>query len=267
VIQRALSTFSLWAIVLLVVIFGGADGSFVLLLLVSALTQWEFYRLGSKVAKSPPFAWLGIVLGTAFLCLAYIMGPHWLTMSAYAVSGFMLWLLDAQRSGISIWQFPTLKGYLLIPGLVVFFPLLLQAHGSLMHVLWMIAVVKFTDAGALVFGKAFGRHKLALRISPGKTIEGAIGGVLTGIVVGVCLTYLDSISGLGLTPLKAAFVAALLGPVSIISDLMGSWLKRRAGVKDSGNLIPGIGGFLDLMDSLLLCAPVTYFCFELLLVR
>jgi phosphatidate cytidylyltransferase len=114
--------------------------------------------------------------------------------------------------------------------------------------LWVIAVSKFCDVGALLTGMAIGRHKMSPVISPKKTWEGAIGGVFTSAGVGAAIAFF-------------ALIAAPLGIVTIISDLIESVIKRRAGSKDSGNLIPGIGGALDLADSLLLTAPVAYFIF------
>ena len=111
-----------------------------------------------------------------------------------------------------------------------------------------------TDAAAYLVGRKIGRHKLAPKISPGKTVEGAAAGLLgAAIFVGAVGTWL------AMGPWSAALLGLTLGVVSQAGDLFESWLKRRAGVKDSGALLPGHGGVLDRFDSLLFVAPVTYY--------
>jgi phosphatidate cytidylyltransferase len=126
------------------------------------------------------------------------------------------------------------------------------------------AIVMMTDTGAYYFGRAFGRHKLAPRVSPGKTVEGAIGGLAAAIIIGpVCkLIFFPEI------PIAHTLVlGAALGTIGQIGDLAESLLKRGAGVKDSGNLLPGHGGMLDRVDSLLFCAPLLFYYSRLLAAR
>lgn len=118
------------------------------------------------------------------------------------------------------------------------------------------AMVMMTDTGAYYTGRSIGRHKLAPRISPGKTIEGAIGGFITAIITGpICkLIFFPEI------PVwHAVLLGAGIGIVGQIGDLAESMLKRGAGVKDSGTLLPGHGGMLDRVDSILFCAPLLYY--------
>jgi phosphatidate cytidylyltransferase len=130
--------------------------------------------------------------------------------------------------------------------------------------LWLIAVAKFCDVGALLTGLAIGKHKMAPVISPKKTWEGAIGGVVTSMGVGALVAWLarDQFPA-RMTPLSGALIAAPIAVVGIVSDLVESIIKRRAAIKDSGHVIPGIGGMFDLSDSLLLTGPVAYFLFGL----
>jgi phosphatidate cytidylyltransferase len=136
--------------------------------------------------------------------------------------------------------------------------------GRLLLCLWLVAVAKFCDVGALLSGMAFGRHQLAPQISPKKTWEGAVGGVLTSMGVGALVAWLGrGLLPAHMTPLIAAFIAAPIALVAIVSDLVESIIKRHAALKDSGGAIPGIGGVFDLSDSLLLAAPLGYFLFAL----
>jgi phosphatidate cytidylyltransferase len=130
-------------------------------------------------------------------------------------------------------------------------------------IVWVVAVAKFTDVGSFVLGSAIGRLKLAPKISPGKTWEGVFGGFVLAAVVGYlgvrfAPTYLPG----WFTPMLGVLLALPLAAAAVLSDLSESALKRCAGVKDSGRCIPGIGGALDLVDSLLLAAPVAYYLFE-----
>ena len=107
------------------------------------------------------------------------------------------------------------------------------------------------DIGAYVVGSSIGRRKIVPRVSPGKTWEGTIAGfILAGLVV---VLWNRPFAGL---PLWAVVTAILIGPVAFAGDLLESWVKRRAGVKDSGTLLPGHGGVLDRIDSLVAAAPL-----------
>ena len=146
---------------------------------------------------------------------------------------------------------------------LVYVSLLLQYFVRIVT-LWLIAVAKFCDVGALLTGLAIGKHKMSPQISPKKTWEGAAGGVLTSMGIGALIAWLAGTQfPPHLTPLVAALFAAPVAIVGIVSDLVESVIKRRANLKDSGATIPGIGGMFDLSDSLLLAAPVGYILFGL----
>jgi phosphatidate cytidylyltransferase len=122
-------------------------------------------------------------------------------------------------------------------------------------------VVKAADVGAYATGHLIGRHKLIAWLSPGKTIEGFIGGlVVAAIVAALILTPPINPS---FTRPQALFVGLVLGGIGQLGDLLESLLKRDAGVKDSGKL-PGFGGLLDLLDSPLLAAPAAYWLLKLI---
>lgn len=126
-------------------------------------------------------------------------------------------------------------------------------------VAYPLTVTWMTDSAAYFFGRRFGRRKLIPRVSPGKTVEGAVaglaGGTLGGFLVSLTFVYLF---GIGLSPLLGALGGLLIGGVSQAGDLAESAWKREAGVKDSGTFLPGHGGILDRMDSLLFTIPVSY---------
>ena len=128
-------------------------------------------------------------------------------------------------------------------------------HGAWL-VTYLILVTKMGDAGAYVIGRMLGRHTLIVRISPRKTIEGFIGGVVTSTATAVVAAPLvGRFTG---APWMAWYVGALLGVLGQFGDLAESLLKRDCQIKDSGVLWPGLGGVLDVIDSLLFTAPVFY---------
>lgn len=136
---------------------------------------------------------------------------------------------------------------------------------GMLALLSTIAVVKLNDTGAYFAGHAFGRHKMTPKLSPGKTWEGSVGGFI-GSVAGA-LFFLGPVAGwLGCETdqttnqwLAGALIyAVVVGLTGVLGDLAVSLLKRDAGVKDSSTWMPGFGGFMDLLDSILLAAPVSY---------
>ena len=141
------------------------------------------------------------------------------------------------------------------------------AAGGMLAMLSMILVTKATDIGAYTVGRLAGRHKMAPLLSPGKTWEGVAGGLVFGIG-GSMLAFgpLANVLEVELDAMKLPWAvvtigyALLVGVAGIIGDLAESMLKRDAAVKDSSSWLPGFGGVLDLLDSLLVAAPVAYGC-------
>jgi len=139
-----------------------------------------------------------------------------------------------------------------------------HVEGSTMLILIILLCVKFTDIGAYFGGRALGRRKLIPWLSPGKTWEGLGFGLLTAAAVGAALaTQMDLRRGYVMPWWKGAIFGAVIGGIGQLGDLLESLMKRDAEVKDSGSLIPGFGGVLDVIDSPLLAAPFAYLMFSL----
>lgn len=281
-LKRILSTLTLWTVILGSLWLFGSHAAVAIATVLSAMALYEFYVLTEKMGAKP-FRWMGLafsVLMTAgpYLSVALMDEDH----PGYAYIGGALISLALIFAALLISCIrvlgerdssnrvetigATVMGLVYIPFTLQFIVLMLMFDATstenLALCLWVIAVSKFCDVGALLTGMAIGRHKMSPVISPKKTWEGAIGGVFTSAGVGAAIAFFASAYlPEGLTPLVAALIGAPLGIVTIISDLIESVIKRRAESKDSGNLIPGIGGALDLADSLLLTAPVAYFIF------
>jgi phosphatidate cytidylyltransferase len=145
------------------------------------------------------------------------------------------------------------------------FVLAIRRHHSVWLLLWIVLTTKSSDIGAFATGKAMGRHKLILWLSPGKTWEGLIGGVVLSAAVGAAGLWV-----LGHWPSEAvpapwtgAFAGVLFGLTGVVGDLIASLFKRDAGLKDAGQVLPGFGGVLDVLDSALLVAPVAFWWVQL----
>jgi phosphatidate cytidylyltransferase len=126
---------------------------------------------------------------------------------------------------------------------------------------YLIVVTKITDVGAYFVGKLWGKRKLAPILSPKKTVEGAIAGFICAVGMSMFISYLGKTiapTAFNLPLLEALFLGILIGVLAQVGDLAESLLKRDAVVKDS-NTLPGLGGVLDMVDSLLLTAPIVYF--------
>ena len=154
----------------------------------------------------------------------------------------------------------TLFGLMYVPWLLNF----IQKINFFPHVdghyylLYFVLITKFSDSGAYVVGSLCGRHKMIPRISPGKTWEGFAGAILASTLASLCFVHYLGAKMLGMNWQHAVILGVILSVGAVVGDLIESLFKREAGVKDSGKFFPGIGGILDLLDSLLFNAPIMY---------
>ncbi|MGN5139602.1 phosphatidate cytidylyltransferase [Aeromonas sp. 164P] len=198
-----------------------------------------------------------------------VMGVLWASVSWWLL-GLLLVLRYPQSAKLwkeSVW----LKSLFGLVTLVPFFWSLVAIRGyNFYHdpmmgawiLLFVMGLVWAADSGAYFFGKAFGKHKLAPAVSPGKTIEGMCGGLFTASLLAIGVTW-----SMGFVPAKmitVLFCSLLAVLASVLGDLTESMFKREAGIKDSGTLLPGHGGILDRIDSLTAALPVFLLSYLLL---
>lgn len=274
--HRLISGFSIAALLFTAFFFLPDAGIPFVLAALAGLLALEFYQLMSAagVTNFRGYGTLGIVALVFVTWVSGIRGDNgtW--------DSLVLFLITI---GIFLRQFPqkdnphplrtiggTLFGVLYIGLLWNFLPKLLvfgrpeAVAGIYMPGRWLLLyavfAAKFTDIGAYAIGCVFGRHKLIPRISPAKSWEGVGGGILVGTLVGTLLVWglRDTFALFGLTPLRAIPLGMALSVCAIVGDLTESLFKRAANVKDSGGIIPGMGGFLDVLDSLLFVFPALY---------
>jgi len=276
--DRALSTIGLWVVVGLVIWVGGffsvaEQASFGLLALIICAAQYEFYQLVRAIPDVGRPNVSGIVAGFAlhfglfFLAAEEARANYLLTGGALLVGLHLLSLLRHPGEVPTLLRrFPTLYGFAYLPFMLASLiaiarmkdgHLLTAKSVGLYYVVWVFVATKFTDVGGLLIGVPFEKHKIAPTISPAKSWEGCFGGLAASAGASALFAWLMR-DGFGIgfmVPWKAAVLALPIAVLSIPSDLVESVFKRLAGAKDSGATIPGIGGALDLIDSMVLTSP------------
>ncbi len=219
---------------------------YVLLVLAALVAIYRYAQLGDHPQRGRVQPLLGLA------CLWWSFALLWI--KGYPDSA-VLWRHVIMRSAMGI--------LILVPAWMSALYLLSFPPGGLLLVI-MVIVVAAADIGAYFSGRQFGKHKLAVLVSPAKTWEGFWGGVIACALLAVLLWYVlpERAAHIGLASVMAVTVTTALA--SVIGDLTVSMVKRESGVKDSGSLLPGHGGVLDRLDSLCGAAPV--FALGLLLV-
>jgi phosphatidate cytidylyltransferase len=253
---RILSGFVMLGVVIGLVL-AGLYGVYLLVLILAGLALWEFIGLSDGMGSRAP-AWLLFPLGAFFAFSGTVLKHVDLTLvlSLALVGGLAAFLVvPGRRQGLGRWAMG-LAGALYI-GMPFNYYLLLYTSkpNGLVWTLFTIFAVVASDAAALLIGSRLGRHPFFAAISPKKTVEGAIAGV-----VGSVLVMLIGVSAvLGLNPLHAIALGIVVGVSGMVGDLVESQMKRIAEVKDSSHLIPGHGGVLDRIDSILFPPILVYF--------
>ncbi|HEX7158481.1 MAG TPA: phosphatidate cytidylyltransferase [Edaphobacter sp.] len=243
--------------------------------LVAELAAWEYLKLASAGAQNNgtalhiPIWWmaLGTALGfivtlPSFPVEAQLPVLSAITLALFAWNGFrapLTQVLPDTAQG--------LFGLLWIAYPLTLIPLLWKQEDGIALVIFLMVCVWAGDIAALYIGRAFGRHKLAPRLSPGKTWEGAIASVIGTLIAAYAVVAIgNALTARGNTILhisqplwQTLLLAAILNIAAQAGDLLESAVKRGAGVKDSGAILPGHGGILDRIDALLVATPVLWF--------
>jgi phosphatidate cytidylyltransferase len=247
--QRIITALLLAPLAVLVILWVPHPVTMVVFALLVLAGAWEwaaFPGLTSALARS-----LYVIAIAAALAASWLAGPmqkHWILTAA------MVWWLIAL---FWIAFFPTRMNRMLgiLAGFLVLVPAwvaLVWLHQRDSHlVLFVLLLVVAADVGAYFGGRSFGRHKLAPKVSPGKTWEGVIGGLAAAGLMAIVGIFWFKVSA---APFLVACAVVVFA--SIVGDLTESLFKRHAGLKDSGTLLPGHGGVLDRVDSVTAAAPV-----------
>jgi phosphatidate cytidylyltransferase len=273
-LKRLFSWILLWVVALWFVFYGWDTTCLLMIAFFGLAGQWEFYRAqeekGHKVFKQSGLFCGALIFVNSWYFLIHRHDAHFVHFGGELVLVFSLLgafirlvvVPEAHRAPITTAAL-TLLGLLYVPFLFNFVALLAFLPGDTEQnrflLIYLLAVTKFSDVGAYVVGSLIGKHKMIPRISPGKTWEGFAGAILTSLAISVGLNRLMGSHIVAISLTDSIILGLLLPLVSVVGDLAESVVKRDASIKDSGHTIPGIGGALDLIDSILFTAPVLYF--------
>jgi phosphatidate cytidylyltransferase len=267
--KRILTALVLIVLVIALLLFGKLWMVTVLAAIVAGLAALEFRSLTVSGGCPVPLWWT--LAATALFFLATFFRPQD-TITVVSFMTLLLFTVSALRTQLERVLWETAGGLLLL--VYIAFPLtllpriLVEENGTAL-LLFLFLCVWSGDIAALYIGKRFGRHKFAPTLSPNKTWEGAAASLIASVFFGMALIFAGdylSNTGSSFTRLHTTepwwvflLLAILLNAAAQFGDLLESALKRGAGIKDSGTLLPGHGGILDRIDALLLAAPVLWF--------
>ncbi|MGA2222271.1 MAG: phosphatidate cytidylyltransferase [Verrucomicrobiia bacterium] len=280
---RLISSIVLWGVMLAVVFWLPPTGLYLFMNVVIARAVWEFYEICEAKGLKAFKVW-GVIGAVALISGSwFVFGmQRFRSQSDFPALSydFDIFILLVFALGVFIRQFPQkLNPHGIETMAVTFFGLIYVAWLSnfitrinfasadgRFFVMYLVVVTKFTDIGAYLVGTTVGKHKMIPRISPNKTWEGTAGGILFAVASSiVCFHWLHELGESGMTRNDALLLGVVLGAAAVVGDLAESLIKREAGVKDSSNVLPGHGGALDLVDSLLFTAPLLYVYMRLML--
>ena len=279
---RLISAFVLIPVVIAALFLLPPVGFAIVTLVVCMLAAWEWGQLSGFTSRTQR-VWLAVLCGFLLALMLYtlpeyhhdvhqplVAGSLWISL-AWWIAALVLVLF--YPGSAAIWR--NSKVLRLIFGLLTIVPFFwgmvaLRAwhydenhYSGAIWLLYVMILVWGADSGAYMFGKLFGKHKLAPKVSPGKTWQGFFGGLATAAVISWGYGMWANLDVAPVTLLICSIVAAL---ASVLGDLTESMFKREAGIKDSGHLIPGHGGILDRIDSLTAAVPV-FACLLLLVFK
>jgi len=235
-----------------------------IVIIINSLAQFEFYKIAEKKDALPiKTIGIGLALISSIMCYRYGIETIWILLFPGALIILVIELFRRKRNA-TLNVTTTITGIIYPPLMFNFFILIRELplrlnlpyyHGA-MWVFIVFVTIWICDTAAYFFGKGFGKHKLYVSVSPNKTVEGAVAGFIFAIIT-VLILRLFYHSTLSLTNYLA--IGILIGIFSQIGDLVESLFKRDAEIKDSSNILPGHGGFLDRFDSPTFVAPIMFF--------
>ncbi|MCE0490622.1 phosphatidate cytidylyltransferase [Pantoea sp. Mb-10] len=280
--SRLITAFILIPLVIAALFWLPLSGFAITTIVICMLAAWEWGQLAGLKTRQQRI-WLAVICGLLLAAMLFTLQPYQRNLHQYQVEGSLwaalgwwlvaLLLVLSYPASAALWR--SSRPLRLIFGVLTVVPFfwgmvaLRQYHYESDHfagawwLLFIMVLVWGADSGAYMFGRLFGKHKLAPKVSPGKTWEGFFGGLLSSAIIAWLFAVFAPLAVAPVTLIICAVVATL---ASVLGDLTESMFKREAGIKDSGNLIPGHGGILDRIDSLTAAVPV-FACLLLLVFR
>jgi phosphatidate cytidylyltransferase len=283
--KRLASTVALWALVAAAIVLGKSWLFFVLLGFIGMAAVVEYVRIDAGLPRpwragfivfaaaymGWTFSWCQRHGGGAIPNGSILEWPAFVDMMFLALApmaAVIPALFRPLEGRATLWAIVyTVAGFIYVPWLWSFMTRILFARGmdaenhvaGLPWLFFVVAATKFTDSGAYAVGSLIGKHKMIPHVSPGKTWEGMIGAILGALAGGMAVYWGYGEERMHFSRGHAIVLCLVLAVACVLGDLAESVLKRCLAVKDSGRMLPGIGGALDLIDSLLWTGPVFYF--------
>lgn len=265
-IKRIMSALIGFPLVALVLILGNQYIIDIAFSAIAILSLQEFYNAFKETSK--PMRWIGYVfaIGIAFIHIiptAYTKNSLQLLMPSLMAVLFLMVIVTDMKITVKD-MMVTLLGIAYILGFIVFIPMLRGIENGIYLMWYLLFIAWGTDIFAYLIGKKFGKHKFS-KISPNKSIEGCIAGIMGAIIMSVLYTVsLNNLAGFNISYGYIVCISLALSILSQIGDFAASSIKRHVGIKDFSNLIPGHGGMLDRIDSVIFIAPFAYFLLSIL---
>jgi phosphatidate cytidylyltransferase len=257
--QRLLTAIFLIPIVIGLIYFGNSWALSAAVLVLFVALGWEWLPL---IALNDLSHKIYYMLALLFLLMLNVNYLNIAIIADLCIWALIILAILTYPKSQSYWgkqYIVALVGLLVLPVFLSCLYVILLSGDAADYFVYLLSLVWATDIGAYLFGKKFGKHKLIPSVSPGKTIEGTFGGIIFALVIAVIGYFYFQQQSIMAWFLVAWFVII----ISIFGDLFISMLKRRCKLKDTGNILPGHGGVLDRLDSLIAALPAFYFFYDL----
>ena len=261
-VKRVISGIIMFIMVAVVLIIGNKFAVNLAVSLVALLSINEYFNVFKE--KKNVDRWIGNILAISIAFIDFVPVTIFLALIPPIIILLFLKVIVTEMKtnfeDIAI----TLFGIIYILGFIIFIPMIFSLNNG-KFLIWYLAFAAWgTDTFAYMVGMKFGKHKFT-SISPKKSIEGCIGGVVGAMIVSLIYTYfINKFGNLNISYLVIIVISAALSILAQLGDLSASSIKRYVGVKDFGKLIPGHGGMLDRIDSILFIAPFAYFLMSII---
>lgn len=265
-IKRITSALIGFPIVVILLVFGNNYIVDIIFAIVAAMSLHEYFNAFKE--KASPVIWMGYLASALIALIHIIPAEHAMTIVSALIpisitTLFLQVILTNMKTNVKDIAI-TFFGICYIPLFIMFLPLINGMENGKMLIWYVFACAWGTDVFAYIVGKAIGKHKFS-EVSPNKSIEGCIGGIIGAVAISLLFTYaFNTLFAVNFSYLIITGAAICLSIVGQIGDFAASSIKRYVGIKDFSNLIPGHGGMLDRIDSVIFIAPFAYMLLKLL---
>ncbi len=265
-IKRITSALLGFPLVVIILVFGNKYIVDVAFAVVASMSLHEYFNAFKQ--KANPVIWMGYVASALIAFIHVFPLEHAITIVSVLIPLaisilFLQVILTNMKTNVKDIAI-TFFGICYIPLFLMFIPLINGLNNGKMLVWYILTCAWGTDVFAYIMGKWIGKHKFS-KISPNKTIEGCIGGIIGAVLISLLFTYIfNNFFAMDFSYIYTILISIVLSIVGQIGDFAASSIKRYVGIKDFSNLIPGHGGMLDRIDSVIFIAPFAYMLLRLL---